>query len=105
MAHYLFTLWDGGGSLPPELGVVRRVVAAGHRVTVIIDPVAEDEARATGADDIRTWSRAPHHATRLPEGDLLVFGLAILIAGGAFAARRWETRRLLPPEALESAPI
>ena len=43
--------------------------------------------------------------TRLPEGDLLVFFLAILIAGGAFAARRWETRRLLPPEALESAPI
>lgn len=71
MAHYLFTLWDGGGSLPPELGVVRRVVAAGHRVTVIIDPVAEDEARAAGADDIRTWSGAPHHATRLPESDYI----------------------------------
>lgn len=66
MAHYLFTLWDGGGSLPPELAVVRRVVAAGHRVTVVIDPVAEAEARAAGATDTRTWSEAPHHKTRRP---------------------------------------
>ena len=43
--------------------------------------------------------------TRLPGGEIIVFGLAILISVGAFAARRWETRRLLPPEALESAPI
>lgn len=71
MAHYLFTLWDGGGSLPPELGVVRRVAAAGHRVTVIIDPVAEAEARAAGAGDVRVWRDAPHHATRRPEGDYI----------------------------------
>ncbi len=43
--------------------------------------------------------------TRLPAGDLLVFLLAIAISLTAFLARRWETRRLLPPEALESAPI
>ncbi len=43
--------------------------------------------------------------TRLPAGDLIVFALAGVIAVGAFGARRWETRRLLPPEALESAPI
>jgi PiT family inorganic phosphate transporter len=43
--------------------------------------------------------------TRLPAGDLIVFGLAIVISWTAFMARRWETRRLLPPEALESAPI
>jgi inorganic phosphate transporter, PiT family len=43
--------------------------------------------------------------TRLPGGEVIVFGLAILISIGAFAARRWETRRLLPPEALESAPV
>jgi uncharacterized RDD family membrane protein YckC len=43
--------------------------------------------------------------TRIPGGDLVVFILVGLIAFGAFAARRWETRRLLPPEALESAPV
>ncbi len=41
------------------------------------------------------------YVTRLPAGDVIVFVLAIVIAAGAFAARRWETRKLLPhqPEA------
>jgi len=43
--------------------------------------------------------------TRLPGGNAIVFALAVVISYTAFAARRWETRRLLPPEALESAPI
>jgi PiT family inorganic phosphate transporter len=41
--------------------------------------------------------------TRLPAGDVVVFVLAILIASGAFAARRWETRKLLPHD-VEQAP-
>jgi len=71
MAHYLFTLWDGGGSLPPELAVVRQVAAAGHRVTVLIDPVAAPEARAAGATDVRVWTNAPHHTDRSPENDYI----------------------------------
>ncbi len=43
--------------------------------------------------------------TRVEGGDLIVFVLVGMIAAGAFAARRWETRRLLPRESLESAPI
>jgi inorganic phosphate transporter, PiT family len=43
--------------------------------------------------------------TRLPAGSVIVFALAVLISVTAFAARRWETRRLLGPQALESAPI
>ena len=42
--------------------------------------------------------------TRAPGGDLIVFVLAIAISAGAFAARRWETRRFLPPKALEGMP-
>jgi PiT family inorganic phosphate transporter len=37
--------------------------------------------------------------TRLPHGTLVVFLTAVLIAAGAFAARRWDTRRLLPQPA------
>ena len=43
---------------------------------------------------------------RLPAGDLIVFGLAVLISLGAFAARRWgipttaSRRRLLESAAL-----
>jgi len=39
-------MWDGGGTVPPELGVARRLVARGHSVRVLADPVIEDEARA-----------------------------------------------------------
>jgi PiT family inorganic phosphate transporter len=42
--------------------------------------------------------------TRLPGGHAIVFVLAILIAGAAFGARRWETRRLTPnPEVAGAA--
>jgi hypothetical protein len=34
--------------------------------------------------------------TRIDHGDVIVFVLAALIAATAFAARRWETRRLQP---------
>jgi PiT family inorganic phosphate transporter len=34
--------------------------------------------------------------TRLPAGDLIVFLLAGVIAAGAFVARRYEVRRLVP---------
>ena len=42
--------------------------------------------------------------TRLPGGHVIVFLLAILIACAAFAARRWETRRLTPPRPAPAAP-
>ena len=69
MAHYLFTQWDGGGSLPPELTIVRRLITAGHAVTVLGDPVSEPEVRAVGVDDFRPWVQAPHHVSRRAEDD------------------------------------
>jgi PiT family inorganic phosphate transporter len=42
--------------------------------------------------------------TRLPGGTAIVFVLAIAIAAAAFAARRWEVRRLTPPPASVPAP-
>src|SRR6187551_2657514 len=71
MGRFLFTLWDGGGSLPPELTVVRKVVAAGHTVTVVGDPVIETEARAAGVTDFRPWVDAPHHDSRRAEDDYI----------------------------------
>ena len=69
MAHYLFTQWDGGGSLPPELTIVRQLVSAGHAVTVLGDPVTEPEVRAVGVEDFRPWVDAPHHVSRRAEDD------------------------------------
>jgi hypothetical protein len=33
--HYLFAMWEGGGNVPPMLGVARRLIARGHAVTVL----------------------------------------------------------------------
>ena len=46
MAKYLFAVWDGGGSAPPELAVAQQLVERGHDVVVLADPVLEDDVLA-----------------------------------------------------------
>ncbi|MBL1077499.1 glycosyltransferase [Nocardia sp. 2] len=46
---YLVALTGGGGTVPPELGVVRRLVERGHRVTVLAEESMAAEVAATGA--------------------------------------------------------
>lgn len=65
----LVTLWDGGGTVPVEAGVVRRLVAAGHSVTALADPTMQGELTAAGAL-FRPWHRAPHRRS-LDEHDLI----------------------------------
>lgn len=60
--HYLFALWDGGGAVPPQLALVRGLLARGHTATVLADPTLEPEVAATGAE-FRSWQRAPHRRT------------------------------------------
>ena len=71
MARFLFTQWDGGGSLPPEMTLIRQLVAAGHEITVLGDPVTEPEVRAVGVADFRPWVDAPHHDTRQAADDYI----------------------------------
>lgn len=55
-AHrYLFALTDGGGTIPPELGVVHRLVAKGHQVSVLADATMRTAVAATGASYTQ-WS-------------------------------------------------
>jgi MGT family glycosyltransferase len=56
---YLFALTDAGGTVPPELGVARRLVDRGHRVTVLADESMADQARATGATVVPWSASAP----------------------------------------------
>jgi UDP:flavonoid glycosyltransferase YjiC (YdhE family) len=45
---FLLTTWQGGGVLPPELGLARRLIQAGHRVRVLSEPTVEPDATAAG---------------------------------------------------------
>src|SRR5919108_69453 len=68
--RYLFTLWDGSGTVPPELSLARTLIERGHRVTILADPTIEPEATAAGAD-FRSWRKAPHLRSRRPQDDYL----------------------------------
>ncbi|SFP78658.1 glycosyltransferase, MGT family [Geodermatophilus dictyosporus] len=57
--RYLMAVIDGGGTLPPALGLARELVRRGHTVDVVADPTAEGSARAAGCG-FRPWQRAPH---------------------------------------------
>ncbi|MGY1776222.1 nucleotide disphospho-sugar-binding domain-containing protein [Geodermatophilus sp. SYSU D00804] len=57
--HVQVALWDGGGTVPAEVGVVRRLVSRGHSVSVLGDPTLEPEVRAAGAA-FHPWRQAPH---------------------------------------------
>jgi UDP:flavonoid glycosyltransferase YjiC (YdhE family) len=66
--QYLFTLVDGGGTVPPELGAAQRLVERGHRVTVLAEDSMEADVHASGAE-FRRWTTAPNRASRLPDDD------------------------------------
>jgi hypothetical protein len=38
MKHFLFVMFEGGGNVPPQLGIARRLVGRGHVVRVLADP-------------------------------------------------------------------
>jgi MGT family glycosyltransferase len=68
MTSYLFALVDGGGTVPPELGAVRRLVERGHRVEVLAEDSMIDDVSAAGAV-FRSWTRAVNRPDRAPEND------------------------------------
>lgn len=68
--RFLFPMWEGGGTLPPQLGVARRLIDRGHRVHVVADPTVEDDALAAGCE-FSPWRRAPHRTSLEPADDLL----------------------------------
>ena len=58
---YLVTIWDAGGSAPPELALVRRLVRRGHRVVALAGPPLQPAVEAAGAT-FRPWRDVPHRA-------------------------------------------
>ncbi len=57
--RFLFVGWEGGGNMPPILGLARRLVSRGHAVRVLSDPCNEAEVAASGCAFV-PYARAPH---------------------------------------------
>lgn len=67
MTSYLFALLDAGGTVPPELGAVRRLAERGHRVEVLAEDSMRDEVIGAGAA-FSPWT-AINRPDRLPRND------------------------------------
>jgi MGT family glycosyltransferase len=63
MTELLMTTWDGGGTTPPLMSVARALVARGHLLRVLADPILRADVEATGAEFV-SWTRAPHRRKR-----------------------------------------
>ncbi|HET6964750.1 MAG TPA: glycosyltransferase, partial [Acidimicrobiales bacterium] len=70
MSKYLFVVWEGGGNVPPQLGIVRRLVERKHQVRVLADPCLKADIESVGAEMV-SFSRAPHRLDRSPASDFV----------------------------------
>jgi MGT family glycosyltransferase len=103
---YLFVTLEGGGNVPPVLGLARRLVDRGHAVQVLTEPCLAEPVRAAGAGFVpftrhfvresRTEELFGDWQARTPPGALkltlerVVFGPAKIVAE--------ETRRAIDAE-------
>jgi UDP:flavonoid glycosyltransferase YjiC (YdhE family) len=78
MARCLLALWAGGGNVPPQLLVSKRLARAGHQVEVYAPAVLREPIERAGAAYV-PYRRAPEHDSSRPDADLI---------------RDWEVRGL-----------
>jgi UDP:flavonoid glycosyltransferase YjiC (YdhE family) len=62
MSNVLFVTWDGGGNVPPALGIAAELQRRGHRVRVMGHPVQDDDVTAAGLDFTAFHSARPFTA-------------------------------------------
>ena len=95
-ASFLFAFRDGGGSVPPQLAVARRLVAWGHRVRVLTEsPSPAFSERLAGAGCVVVPCHPPAEEPILPPMRGLAFGWSPLILGmdGLAHGRHLQTPR------------
>jgi MGT family glycosyltransferase len=83
--RFLFVMWEGGGNVPPQLGLARKLKSRGHDVRVLTEPCVEEDVRATGASYVQ-FTKAPHRSDR--SRDTAIRDFEAKTAKGAFAALR-----------------
>lgn len=68
--RFLFVMFEGGGNVPPQLGLARRLALRGHRVRVLADPAIARDVTAAGCE-FAAFRHAPHQHMRDRQGDRL----------------------------------
>ena len=68
--RFLFVMGEGGGNVPPQLGLARMLVSRGHDVRVLTEPCVEEDVGATGASYV-SFTKAPHRSDRSRESDFV----------------------------------
>ena len=61
--RFLLAIIDGGGTVPPALGLARSLVGRGHQVRVLADPTVAADAESAGCA-FSPWREAPHFRSR-----------------------------------------
>ena len=61
--QFLFTTWEGGGTVTPAAELARRLVARGHDVRFMSEDCNRAEAEAVGTRFVG-WTRAPNRPSR-----------------------------------------
>src|SRR5688572_27416562 len=110
---FLFVLWQGGGNVPPQLVLARKLAERGHRVRALAPAVLRDRIESAGLI-FEPYRRAPEHdeghqqtslirdfEARTPVGAVMR-ARERLIAGtaAAFAADTHEILREQPADAV-----
>jgi MGT family glycosyltransferase len=83
---FLFVVWAGGGNVPPQLTLARRVAAMGHEVRVLAPAVLRDRIEAAGLAH-EPYVDAPEHDEAVPERSLIRDFEARTPIGAATAVR------------------
>jgi len=68
--EFLFVLWAGGGNVPPQLTLARRLVARGHRVRMLAPLVLREKIEAAGIT-YEPYHETPEHDEAIPERSLV----------------------------------
>ena len=63
LGRFLLAIIDGGGTVPPALGLARALISRGHQVRVLADPTVAADAESAGCT-FSPWRAAPHFRSR-----------------------------------------
>jgi UDP:flavonoid glycosyltransferase YjiC (YdhE family) len=68
--RFLFVVWAGGGNVPPQLTLARRLAARGHEVRMLAPVVLREAIEAAGVT-YEPYREAPEHDEAIPERSLV----------------------------------